>query len=148
MTTILTPATTAPACFSMLFESGPDYARASLRIRSHCALGTITTVLHEHVGGVDAYTITYDADFTLSISDAESLTIIARREGMIIGCGVFEVDVDLAVTLGAVLHPRSLSNLLVDQCEAQMVSNSIVDALKHCTDPLASLDETEQAVML
>jgi hypothetical protein len=52
------------------------------------------------------------------VSDGETMSILVRCEGRIVGCGLFEVSADSTETIGVLLVPRAVSGLIVDQNEA------------------------------
>ena len=147
MTTTFTPTATPPS-LTALFTMRSDFC-ADLSLTTRGAFGTIITVLHEGLHDVAVHILIGDDSLALSVQDGESLTIMARCEGTIIGCGVFEVDTSTVQVLGTLLIPRALSNLIVNQCKTETLAAGIEAALERCkerynTDALP--DPTEMAV--
>ncbi|HZS78339.1 MAG TPA: hypothetical protein VFA41_17135 [Ktedonobacteraceae bacterium] len=79
----------------------------------------VLTVLVEHPDEVQVADI-HNTGCTerLAVSDGESLTFLARREGQIVACAVYEVDRELT-EVGLLLAPRAVANLLLDQGEVE-----------------------------
>ena len=95
-----------------------DY-HARVRVASHQDAKLQVSILHESLL-MSMQDIAGDAiSNTILVMDKESLTIIARRNSLVVAAGIFEVDVSLIETIGAVLSPRCTSNLIVDQHEVQ-----------------------------
>ncbi len=82
----------------------------------------VLTVLVEHAEDAQVADV-HNTGCTerLTVSDGESLTILARRKGQIVACAVYEVDRELT-EVGLLLAPRSIANLLLDQGEVERES--------------------------
>jgi|SRR6266568_2526733 len=116
-----------PVILSILFQSHGDY-HVTLRVRGSNNDATLTlTVIHENVLGVAcAQTITGNGESRdIVVQDCESLTILARRESVIVACSVFEVSTDLMETVGLILSPVSIAHMDVDQVDQAMMSANI-----------------------
>ncbi len=121
MTTTFTPTATPPS-LTALFTMRSDFC-ADLSLTTRGAFGTIITVLHEGLHDVAVHILIGDDSLALSVQDGESLTIMARCEGTIIGCGVFEVDTSTSVSkMGILLIPRALSNLILKAVLSMAIS--------------------------
>lgn len=149
MTIVLSPATRLPV-LTALFEMRDEFS-AMLTLRSQCTTGTIVSVIHQGlIGTADSYVLVGNNDeITLSVKDGELLHLTAHIEGAVVGGAIFEIDAHLA-DVGALLIPRTLSNLIVDQCQRRIVERGVATGLERsfCTDALPELDEAEQAVAL
>jgi CYTH domain-containing protein len=116
-----------PVILSILYRSNGDY-HVTLRVRGSNNDANLTlTVIHENVLGVAcAQTITGNGESRdIIVQDCESLTILARRESVVVACSVFEVSTDLMETVGLILSPVSIAHMDVDQCDMAMMEASM-----------------------
>lgn len=100
----------APIRFTLV-----DELHALLSIENVTIPGITITVLHESVDDADSYDLPNRACTPhIAVADGESLVLLARESGRMIGSAVFEVDCS-AADFGYCLRPVSLCNMLCDQ---------------------------------
>lgn len=114
-TSPLSTTKTGPALVTATFTMFGCFS-ATLEVRGDQSIGAITTIVLE-----TGYHYDLAGDETsskIAVSDGETMSIMVRCEGRIVGCGLFEVSVESTEALGVLLVPRALHNLIVDQNEA------------------------------
>ncbi len=123
---------TQPVLLSALFSAGTDY-HATLRIVGHNAESLQISVIHDSIYGLSSdFFAGNEESAALSVQDRETIVILARNESSVVASGVFEIDTSLVETLGALLRPCMMSNLLFDQCEESIVAEGCEIALTSC----------------
>jgi hypothetical protein len=101
-----------PVLLSVFYCADSDY-HASLS--SNEATSSLTVIYDSLLAGVQVTTIAGDKETdTLAVQDCELISVIARRESIVVGVGVFQVDVSLAGTHGLILAPMTMVNIHVD----------------------------------
>ena len=87
---------------------------AELTLSSQITRGTVLTILHERFGGdVTTYDFAESFQQAFAVRSGESLIIIARTGGHVIGALVNEIDAD--ETARVLLRPKGGFNLIVYQ---------------------------------
>ncbi len=104
--------------------------QASLVLRGHNAPELTLTTIHESI--IDG---TYTQDISgdqnscaFTVQDNESVTVLARCNGDIVACAVFQVATGY-IEAGYVLRPVSLCHTLVEQCDAALWDRAKARAL-------------------
>jgi hypothetical protein len=135
--------TNRPALVSVIYAEQSSYS-ATLRIRSHCTLDDMTTIIHERaVGGPVCYELLpFDDHRDIRVNDCESITIIHRNAGEITAAGVFEVHMALSEEFGAILAPRCIQNLLIDQCDSATIARACDEVIS--ATMMSDLDQVEE----
>lgn len=120
-----------PAQIIVVFSCLVGDIKAHLQLSAGNDAALAITVMHEEstAGKLLAYGLDGDGRMQVEVRDHESLTIIVRHESDIVACGVFEVDLALIDCIGVILAPRATSNLIVDQCEGQVIQRGLTSAL-------------------
>ena len=122
------PSLTNPTLISVFYRAGSDY-HASLSIKgSNEPTSTMTVIYDSLMNGVQTFTVAGDrATVTWTVQDCELFSVIVRRESVVVGVGVFQVDVQLVGTHGLVLAPMSLLNMDVDQVDLDVIRRAAPD---------------------
>ncbi len=115
--------TTKLALLSVIYTEQTSF-HATLRITSHMTEDDMTTILHERImgGAVQYELLPFDNFRDIQVADGECLAIMVRNAGEVAACGIFQVTISLSEELGAVLAPRCIQNLLIDQCDAEVIA--------------------------
>ncbi len=117
-----------PMHLTILFEQ-QDLLSTSLYIKGRDAEAVELTVIHESVNGTTLYgMLGNESLYPILVQDKEAVIILARYHAAIVASAVLEVDI-AAMTQGYVLHPRSLYNALLEQCEGRGVSDDAPNIL-------------------
>ncbi|GCE14213.1 hypothetical protein [Tengunoibacter tsumagoiensis] len=93
---------------------------ATIQIQARNIDAVTLTIIHESMVETQAHDlIGCEVGSPISVTDRESVTMIARAEGRIIGSGIFEICTDMAESIGQLLVAQGLSNILIIQEEDQ-----------------------------
>lgn len=127
----MTTNATQPAWISVTYAEPCDY-HVALHVSANNDESLSITVLHESLVGAAQYVIAGNEDIDLVVQDKETLHFIVRdKHSAIIAYEQFEVNVDLAEQLSAVLSP--MSGLIVDQCPRHLVDNAVTRAINEAS---------------
>jgi hypothetical protein len=112
--------TSTPALISVLY-SLTNESQATLALHGHCEPWQRITVTHESQE-IKRHTMAGNETLlSLPVTTGEIITILVRQAGTMIGCGTFEVQLDLSEVYGVILVPKTCSDLILDQCDAGIV---------------------------
>ena len=105
-----------PVIISVLF-SADDAFHGAVSFVAHNDRQLRLSILHERTdGSIASYDLAGDETLIATqVSDAEALVLLARRSGAIVASAVFEIDLSLVESVGQLLIPRSLCNILLSQ---------------------------------
>lgn len=106
---------TNPVLLSIFYRIVDSY-HAEISIKGSNEPNSVLNVIYDGLAGIQVMTIDGDKETeVLHAQDCEVMTVHVRRESVVVGVAVFEVDVSLAGTHGLILAPMSLVNVHVDQ---------------------------------
>ncbi len=92
-----------------------DPLHAIVSVQNETFPGVVVTIIHEMVDDASTYDVpNHAASPHIEVSDGESLTLIGRCSGRIIGSATFEVD-GSAADMGYILRPTASANMLCEQ---------------------------------
>ncbi len=108
---------------TVLYTELPGH-QVGLVIRGHNDSGVTISTLYESIHGVYSQDSEGSRDsLPYTVQDNESVTILARRDGDIVACAVFQVATRF-IEEGYVLRPIALCHALVDQCDATLLARA------------------------
>ena len=96
-----------------------DCGKAALRISGNNPSDVEVSILHETIlGKVELHALPGgDKPLQLNVNDNESLVILARLEGILIGSAVLNIDTGQAEMAGAIAMPSAVSGVIISQDE-------------------------------
>lgn len=119
----------SPALMTLLFTACAG-SLASIWVRGQNDHDKTITIIHETLTEVRSYDQGGSEEGEpFIVQNGESVTILVRWRCSIIACGIFEVDVRLCDRAGAVLAPRAISNMALDQCEEALIERACATAM-------------------
>ena len=134
-----------PTLLSVAFIREGDY-HARLRIRGNNDTGLQLSILHQSVE-VSFQDIDGAAtSSTIMVQDKEALVVLARRDSLIVGSGIFEVDTSVCDSIGTLLVPRCSSNLIVDQNEIDSFADTPATTLTRSEQIGAALEAWKEFI--
>lgn len=118
----LLPSLTNPVLLSIFYRTGNDY-HAALSIKgSNEPDSTLTVIYDSLLEGIRTFTFAGDQESEqLTVQDCELISVIARRDSLVVGVGVFQVDIALTGSHGLILAPMACINMDVDQADEALV---------------------------
>ncbi len=120
---------TTPVLVSCIFTAASDY-HATLRIVGHNDPSLQISIIHDSILGLRSdFFAGNEQSSELAVQDKETIVILVRDESSIVASGIFEVDTGLVETLGALLRPCTMHDLLFDQCETSVIQVGCEQAL-------------------
>jgi hypothetical protein len=119
-----------PILLTILYVCFGDY-KASLRIRGNNDADLALTVIHDGIFCLTQHNIAGDGETdALIVQDNENIIILARRDSIVIGSAVFQVDTSLPESTPLVLRPCAVTNMDIDQCDYSVFSRAAQHAIE------------------
>lgn len=123
---------------------------AELQLRNNCPTDFYLTVVHEAANEAIIHDIpgNCSASQVFEVDDQETLTILVRREGAVIGCAVLEVSTESAESIGTLLLIRAAANIVIDQNETSAFAQDfpremLLDSIARSLQVIESIDPSE-----
>jgi hypothetical protein len=124
-----------PVVLGACFELANDEQSAALNLSGTNAQSITLTIIHESRDDVNGFDLAgNDKAETLLVRDGEALIVLARREGNIVACGLYQVNLGCYESIGSLLIPVAVSNMELMQSDAAMTARILKTALDNLDD--------------
>lgn len=109
------PGLTNPVLLTLFYRVIDAY-HAEISIKGSNEEPSVLSVIYDGLQGIKVYTIDGDEETEiLHVQDCEVITIHLRRDSVVIGAAILEIDVSLAGTHGLIAAPIALLSVHLDQ---------------------------------
>lgn len=134
-----------PVIIGACFELSDHGQSATLLLSGSNAQSLALTIIHETREDVASFELAGNGRAErLRIRDGEALIILARRDGNIDACGLYQVNLGAYESIGSLLIPVAVSNLEMIQSDAEMTARIMAKTLT-ILDDLESTQKVEAA---
>lgn len=124
-----------PVIVGACFELTDGGQSAALQLQGNNAQSVALTIIHESRQDINGFELAGNGKAeALLVHDGEALIILARRDGLIAACGLYQANLGAYDSIGSVLIPVAVSNMELIQSDAQMAARILATALEELDD--------------